>query len=296
MAFVSFKRSAAVDKLQSKSGVDNQGESALGMIVCGGQARILIVCLVGRECYSDLPRDLCRTTRLALGTSRMTLTLLGESSTLLSEPTALALSCLGARQRRTFSIHDPSRALCVTAGCIVCAIRITQPPPPAHTSRASARAAPAPPTVVMQRSHRGRGGEGKIGQRLGCGQWGGVTWGCLTCSGHGGRRGSVRRDVSGQVLDASRGRGMTRGRGRGWSVRRDVSGQVLDASRGRGMTRGKGREWSVRRDVSGQVLDASRGRGMTRGRGREGGAGGDDDEDQGGGYDGDAGEYESRLY
>ena len=32
----------------------------------------------------------------------ITLTLLGESST-------LALSCLGARQRRTFSIYDPSR-------------------------------------------------------------------------------------------------------------------------------------------------------------------------------------------
>ena len=42
-----FKRLAVVDKLQSKSGVDNQGESALGLIVCGGQARILIVCLVG---------------------------------------------------------------------------------------------------------------------------------------------------------------------------------------------------------------------------------------------------------
>ena len=66
------------------------------------------------------------------------------------------------------------------------------------------------------------------------------------------------------------------GDGEGMGVRRDVSGQVLDPSRGRGMTRGTGRGWGVRREVNGQVLDPSRGRGMTRGMG-VGGAGGDDD-------------------
>ena len=47
----------------------------------------------------------------------------GITFTLLGEPTAPALS----RQGRTYG---PSRDLCETAGCIVCAIQITQPPPP----------------------------------------------------------------------------------------------------------------------------------------------------------------------
>ena len=74
--------------------------------------------------------------------------------------------------------------------------------------------------------------EGTIGQRFGCGQWGGVT-----CSGHGGKGWGVRREVSGQVLDPSRGSGMTRGReegmgckeGGGWASPRSL------------MTRGRGR-------------------------------------------------------
>ncbi len=39
----------------------------------------------------------------------ITLTLLGEPTTLLGESSTLALSRLGAGQRRTFSIYDPSR-------------------------------------------------------------------------------------------------------------------------------------------------------------------------------------------
>ena len=79
--------------------------------------------------------------------------------------------------------------------------------PPAHTSRASrlggsstARAAPAPPTGVMQRSRRGRGYK---------------TPPHPVCRGYGMALsmgvGIVKRGVMGQVLDPSRGLGMTGG-------------------------------------------------------------------------------------
>ena len=142
--------------------------------------------------------------------SRITLTLLGESSTLLSEPTALALSCLAARQRHTCSILDPSRALCVLQVVSFVPSRSLSLRPRSYFESLST-SGPSPSNSGYAKASSRGGDEGKIGQRLGCGQWGGVTWGCLTCSGHGGRRGGVRRDVSGQVLDPSRGRGMTRG-------------------------------------------------------------------------------------
>ena len=81
---------------------------------------------------------------------RFTLTLLGESS-------ILQRRTYGSPQRAYGPGPIPSWDLCVTAYHACGAIQITLTSAPAHTSRASARAAPAPPTVVMQRPRHGRG-------------------------------------------------------------------------------------------------------------------------------------------